>query len=1521
MQTIVAEGFRLSPQQKRLWSQTDGTESVAYRVQCAVLIEGRLERTVLKSAIEDVVERHEILRTTFQYRAGIKLPLQVIADGRIEWKDIDLLGVGEGDQERNLNELFAVLKDAPFILESGPLVRATLLNFGSQRKILLLSVSALCADGPSIRIILDEIARAYTARLRGESLDDQPLQYADISEYFAQLIEETPERVEYWGRYNDASLYRHELYFQRQRHSSLPFNPHTVSIDLPADVADRFNRVAGSDITLESFLLSAWQAMLGRMTDWAHRALGVGFAGRRLEGLETVPGAFIRYLPFEAKPDQHTTFIELVKEVSETSSTHAEWQNVFDWDELGPSYLPVCFDFQDLSARHQAGEAIMSVLVHYACTERFDLKLSCILTGTKLLAQFHYDPDSFERRDIECLAEQFSALTESAAATPGTAVSELNMLTDSTRHRLLYEFNETHQDYSGSPFVHLKIEEHAKANPDAVAAVSDEASLSFRELNERANQLAHYLITQGIGPDVLVGVCLERSLSMLVGIVAVLKAGGAYLPLDPGYPIERLRFMIDNAQLSVVITERRLADRLSTNGTKRLLVDEDAPTIARQNDQNPNRAVNEQNLAYVIYTSGSTGQPKGVMLTHGGLRNYLTWCTANYETAKGQGAPVHSSLSFDLTVTSLFSPLMAGRKVVLIKEDEADAGELLSSALLGRPDFSLIKITPAHLEVLALLLHPHQLRGTTRTLVIGGEALYANHVNFWRAHALETRIINEYGPTEAVVGCCVHEVKPELRIDGPIPIGRPIANTGMYVLDERMNAAPFMVTGEIYIAGAGLARGYLDRPELTAEKFVPNPFSRQPGERLYRTGDIGRYGSDGTLEFLGRLDHQVKIKGYRIELGEIETTLLGLSEVRQAAVVVREETGDKRLIGYVALDPGMVASGSELQALLRAKLPEYMVPIIVVLNSLPLTRNGKVDRDALPAPDGASVDPEKGYVAPKTPEEQLLAELWSRTLRVSRIGVHDNFFEFGGDSILSIQIANRANALGLRITPRQIFQNRTIAKLAQVVEHIQPAKPVDESSSGPVPLTPIQHWFFEHQLPEPHHWNHAAMLEVRWPIEPAVLEQAWQQVVKRHDALRLRFSRENGKWRQLCAPSDEQPALTLKSLAGVPEDEQETVLAAFAADFQKSLDLSAGPIARLALIDFGGARLPRLLFAVHHLAVDVVSWGVILEELQLACEQISGDEPVSLPAKTTSFVTWGRRLEEHAQSEELRNELRYWTTTLDRWACKVPVDQPQGINSQESARIVWVSLDEERTRTLLQEVPKVYHTMINDVLLTAMVQAFCDWTRSRSLLIDLENHGREDIFDDVDLSRTVGWFTCIFPLLLEAGDAKRPEVLLKSVKEQIRSVPSGGIGYGLLRYLSVDAATRDALCRLPQAEICFNYLGRAGQLATDNGPFAPKGSPGPTRNGAGRRRYLIEVDASITGNKLRAAWTYSENVHSRRSVEGFANGFITALEAIIDHCSSPGAGGFTPSDFSIPNLSQRELDRLIAELGGSEVKR
>jgi non-ribosomal peptide synthase protein (TIGR01720 family) len=911
------------------------------------------------------------------------------------------------------------------------------------------------------------------------------------------------------------------------------------------------------------------------------------------------------------------------------------------------------------------------------------------------------------------------------------------------------------------------------------------------------------------------------------------------------------------------------------------------------------------------------------MVTHGGLLNYVSWSRRAYRVAEGRGAAVSSSFAFDLTVTALFPPLAEGRGLVLLGEDAT--GELLAEALRGRPDFSLIKITPAHLKLLPLLLAPQELEGATRALVVGGEALHAESLALWREHAPSTRIINEYGPTETVVGCCVYEVGDGAERHGPVPIGRPIANTQLYVLDGRMEPAPPLAAGEIYIGGAGVARGYLGRTALTAERFVPDPFSTEPGARLYRTGDLGRHGAHGDIEFLGRGDHQVKIKGYRIEPGEIEAALCEAPEVREAVVVVREESGEKQLVAYVTLRGAAAAGAAELRRRLRRKLPDYMIPAaFVILSRLPLTPNGKVDRGALPEPDMTRPEHDVGYAAPQTPTETLLAELWARALGQERVGIHDNFFEIGGDSILSIQIANRAHAAGVRLTPRQIFQHRTIAELAAVVEPVREAGPEagggsdEEGVARAAPLTPIQHWFFEQRLPEAHHWNQSLVLEVRRPLDPSVIEEAWRRLVAHHDALRLRFEAVGGGWRQHCLPPGEGEAglLVRESLAATPEAEQEEALASLAASFQRTLDLGAGPVVRAAFIELGGERPPRLLLAAHHLCVDIVSWGVLLDGLNSACEQLARGAEVTLPSKTTPFAAWAARLEEYAKSGRLRDELGYWAADERRWAPRLPADYPSGANTEESSQTVWVSLDEERTRSLLQDVPKVYRTMINDVLLTALVQSFSARTGARSLLVDLENHGREDLFDDVDLSRTVGWFTCIFPLVLDLGEAASLGQVIKSVKEQVRRVPAGGIGYGLLRYMSGDDEAARRLRELPQAEICFNYVGRGGRGASGDEAFASVVAPtGPTKSPRGTRRYLIEINGGVAGGRLSMAWTYSETLHRRETVEGFAAGFIRALEAIVDHCLSPEAGGVTPSDFALAGVSQSELDSLVAELG------
>jgi len=597
----------------------------------------------------------------------------------------------------------------------------------------------------------------------------------------------------------------------------------------------------------------------------------------------------------------------------------------------------------------------------------------------------------------------------------------------------LRHWNDTCADFP-QVCAHELFEQQVARAPESIALVFGESLVTYRELNMRANKVAHHLRKRGVGPDALVGVCLERSPDLVVALLAVWKAGGAYVPLDPAYPSERLSFMIDDAQTRVLLTEEKFRGLFSSAGIRPICLDADWPMLDQENGANPAPVARPSNLAYVIYTSGSTGRPKGAMIVHRGLVNYLWWAIRNYRVGPGRSSPVHTSISFDLTVTSLFTPLLAGGKAELLPDDVGAAS--LLSALLRTGDRSLVKITPAHLELLGAQLGPEQVAGLTRSFVIGGENLPAEMLDLWRDFAPATRIINEYGPTETVVGCCVYEVRPEDPRNGPVPIGRPIANTQLYVLDESLRPVPAGEKGELYIGGAGVARGYLNRPELTAERFLDDPFSGVPGARLYKSGDLARYRSDGVLEYLGRADDQVKVNGYRIELGEIEAVLAAHPNVKSCVVLAREdEPGAKRLVAYLAPKNGAPPTADDLQAFLKDKLPEYMAPRqFVALDALPLTHNGKVDRKALPAPSPDNLGAGKGG-APQTQTEKAIAEIWRELLKLDGIGINDDFFDLGGHSMAATALILRLRAaFGVEITLANLFDCPTIAELAAVVD-------------------------------------------------------------------------------------------------------------------------------------------------------------------------------------------------------------------------------------------------------------------------------------------------------------------------------------------------------------------------------------------------------------------------------------------------------------------------------------------------------
>jgi amino acid adenylation domain-containing protein len=605
------------------------------------------------------------------------------------------------------------------------------------------------------------------------------------------------------------------------------------------------------------------------------------------------------------------------------------------------------------------------------------------------------------------------------------------------RHGALGEGNDTSAEFPGVCTQEL-FEQRVARDPSATAVVCGAQRLTYRELNERANQVAHYLRRRGVRPDTLVGVSLHRTPLMVVGLLGVWKAGGAYVPLDPTYPAERLAFLVDDAAVHVLLADAKAKALFPHCEDKLVCLDADWPLIEPESRENPPATATPANLAYVIYTSGSTGKPKGALIEHRGLVNYLWWAISAYGVKPGDSIPVHSSISFDLTVTSLYPALLAGGQVELLPED-VGAQSLVASLRHGRQR-GLVKITPAHLELLNQQVSASEAAGITRAFIIGGEALTAESLRVWRDAAPTTRLINEYGPTETVVGCCIYEVRPEDPGNGPVPIGRPIANTQLYVLDQQLQPVPIGVMGELYIGGAGVARGYLNRPELTRERFLPDGFSGRPGARLYKTGDLARYRSDGILEYLGRVDDQVKVHGYRIELGEIEATLAAQAQVRSCTVLLREDVpGNKQLVGYVVLRTGETATPDDMRRFLRERLPDYMVPAhFVFLESFPLTDNGKVDRKALPAPSYETGSGARGYVAARTEPERRLSAMWADLLKLERVGIHDDVFDLGASSLMVVSVVTQIQTVfGVALDIQTLFENPTVAAMAAAVAAAQ----------------------------------------------------------------------------------------------------------------------------------------------------------------------------------------------------------------------------------------------------------------------------------------------------------------------------------------------------------------------------------------------------------------------------------------------------------------------------------------------------
>ena len=937
MQEAMITGFRLSPQQRQLWQVQEHQAGFLRRIQCSILIQGPLDKEQLRTALMHIVTRHEILRTAFRRWSGMTLPLQIVTKSQIAWQqDHDLSGLDAQAQSVAIAVLFNKLLTLPLNLEAGPTVTAWLVTMSDDQHTLLLSLPSLASDRASLQHLFSELSQTYVDCQNGKAPADLPVQYADVAEIFNELLEseETLPGRQYWR--NLLSTSTHTTHLSAAGHASNQTgtkSAHTLTI--PAGVTSQVVTLAEQQaISIRSVFLTCWQILLWRLTEQQEILVGLCSDGRTYEELQEAIGLFAKYLPLRCYLKTATSFVDMLQQNNEAVQQAVQWQEYFDRgsvcvndsETLIPDYFPVCFEFFKQSPAFTIGDLTFTLDQQSINDDNFQIKLVCIHQDDVIHIELHYDTSRFADTDMVRIAEQFLTLLENVLLTPTMAISNFEILSATERQRLLITFNETETNYPATQCIGQLFEAQVARTPNRPAVMFEAQQLTFAELDSRANQLAHHLQSLGVKLETPVGLYVECTPELMVGILGVLKAGGTYIPLDPSYPPERLAYIVEDAQIKVLVaatTEQSLpqlsmaagaAGGVAISGHQSSVVDlyTDWSAIAQQPTNRPPTQAMPDNLAYIIYTSGSTGRPKGAMITHKGVVNYLTWATDAYQVAQGEGAPVFSSISFDLTVTSLFAPLLTGRPVVLLPE--AQSIETLSIALQQQEaSFSFVKLTPSHLALLSQQLSSQELAGKTNVLILGGESLSAKDVHRWQTHDPATRLFNEYGPTEAVVGCCVYEVPKDISPNGDIPIGYPIANTQLYVLDDRLQPVAVGIPGELYIGGIGVARGYHQRPGLTAERFIPDPFSPKCGERLYKTGDWVRHRADGRLEYLGRRDHQVKIRGFRVELGEVEALLRQHPAVHEAVVSLHEPTPDnQQLLAHLQPDAGQASAIREI---------------------------------------------------------------------------------------------------------------------------------------------------------------------------------------------------------------------------------------------------------------------------------------------------------------------------------------------------------------------------------------------------------------------------------------------------------------------------------------------------------------------------------------------------------------------------------------------------------------------------------
>lgn len=1499
--------YALTSSQRRLYvmQQVDKT-STAYNMTGAYTLNGIVDVIKLEESFRQLIERHEILRSSFEIRDGE--PVQIVHES-VDFKIEHLhSSTDPSDQLLILDGL-----TRPFDLSMCPLLRVALVQQSEQQYILWIDMHHIVSDGTSIEVLMKDFNELYN----GKQLSPLNVQFKDYAVWQNAYIqtEEYKAQKQYWLKQFEDKIPVLALPTDFPRPNRQSFVGDYYSFTAPPELVQELKAMAReTGSTLFMVLLSAVYILLNKYSGQEDIVVGTPVAARNHADIQNLIGMFVNTLALRQRPQGHMSYNSFLLELKESCIEAFENQQ-FVFDELVSELqikrersenplFNVMFSMDGLDSdsaqlKMDGLEAKPFELSHN--TAKFDLSLAARESKDAITLELEYNTKLFTRETAVRMAGHYSKILQSIVNGRNNPIEQLELMAEEEKYQILHEFNPEYVTYPDKT-IHQMFEEQVDRTPEHIAVVYDREQITYRELNQKANQLAKALRSKGVCTDERVAILTDRSLEMIVGLLGIIKAGGAYVPIDPSYPEERVQFILKESGSRVLLKQSGLNCPADYEGE---LLNLDDQNIYRGEATNPDWDITPNHLAYVLFTSGSTGKPKGVMIEHRNVVQLLKHEGHPYRFGESDVWTMFHSYCFDFSVWEMYGALLYGGKLVMVPKDTARDTRAFVRLVKSQGVTVMCQTPTAFYQFIEEAMRDSEAEHSLRYITFGGEALNPVMLKEWKKKYPMTKLINMYGITETTVHVTVKEIEVIDTDMNTSNVGRPLGTLKSYVMDASGKLLPVGIPGELYVGGYGLARGYLNNPSLTAERFVDHPLESET--RLYRSGDLARWLPNGDLEYLGRIDHQVKIRGYRIELGEIEKRLAAHDQIRGAYVTaLKDHNQAPYLCAYYVAEKRIELQ--ELRQYLSSFLPDYMIPAyFVLMKELPMNANGKVDKTQLPAPVQDNRTP---FVQAANDIQAAMITVWEAVLSITNIGIEHNFFEIGGDSIKAIQIASRLNNdYGLEMEVGDLLKYPTIREVSKYVT-AKKALINQELVTGEIALTPIQREFFSQQHDCISHYNQSVMLHRQSGFDEHILRKAFMKIVEHHDALRMiyPFSEElevSQYNRDLLHSIFELEVFSFMQQEDLPAAMESTIN-----HLQASLNITEGPLIRLGL--FKTDEGDHLLIAIHHLIIDGVSWRYLLEDLAMVYQAIAEGMEPKLPSKTDSYLVWSERLHSYAASRTFEAEIPYWEAINKTELRPLPKDMLLTSLSPNTRSSVTMVLSSINTQKLLKEIHHAYGTEINDILLAALGLAVKAWCGLDQVLIELEGHGREDVIEQVNISRTVGWFTSKYPFLVETCSLDAIDEVIKSTKDNLRRVPHKGIGYGIIKYLT-SAATEESWpsTTISEPEILFNYLGAFNnELNTSEFQLSSISSGLEIGEGV-ERKYALEVNGMVVEDELVMEINYSPESYYPETIEKFAQAYKASLENVIEHCIDKENREYTPTDYHYSKLSADQLDKIM----------